>query len=222
MNTNLDRHFTLQSSEVGSGQDLQHNYDLVMRDGAVRHQNILPITDLDNLIGIMFIQAPAVVAYGNLLRPRLTTPWVTEANNGLDTSFVNSTSETKLTLHRKRTPSTQGLTHMFIQAGKASDISDTSTRTEIINATKNDDNIYSEIMVPLYDSYASNTSGTVRDAFEHHSFQFSADINSACAIRTQKSHGLTSVDITAIYGESGITFDGTEFIAFYAGRTVGG
>ena len=217
VNSNLDRHFTLQSSEVGSGQDLQHNYDLVLKDGTIRSQNILPITDLDNLLGITFIQYPSAPSLGDTMVHRLTTPWIQERTD----LFPVTESSVNITIPAKRIDITRGITHILVRSGRVSGISDTSSRTEIINAVTDDGNIFGEILFPISVPYTvQNTAIARRDRSSAYGVNFASSVT--CGIESEHLFATGTTNIKAIVNNATSNFNGDEFLAFYAVRGMGG
>ena len=117
--------FNLQVSAVGEPPNtVQHNYGLEFIPGVIKQADINPSDDLENLIGINFIQNPTILSNGQILRPRLGSPlapWIREDRNLFpDSNF--QTTNVALTIPRRRTKLTRGITHMLIQAGRASGI----------------------------------------------------------------------------------------------------
>ena len=182
--TNLDTIFQLNSAQIGldDNPNKQHNYGLEFKPGAIKQADILAIDDLENLLGITFIQNPAILSNGNPLRPRLTTPWFSGDlldNNG-DPVFALDVDDVKFTVPRKRTAQTRGITHFLVKAGRVSGVDNTTTRTEAINAIQNHNNTYNEIIVPLSTAYAENNAAGNRPGFDRYNILFADNVT--CAI----------------------------------------
>ena len=215
---NYDTTFILRHSTIGTDPNTQQfNYDLVLRDGVIRANKILPSWDLDNLLGVTFIQYPSAPSNGDMMVHRLTTPWVQERTDlfPVTESFVN------MTVPAKRTDVTRGITHILVRSGRVSGISNTSTRTEIINAVTNDDNIFGEVTMPINTAYTvQSTTVSARNRSFAYGVNFALSVT--CGIETEHLFATGTTNIKAIVNNTTNNFDGTEFLAFYAMRTIGG
>ena len=218
---NLDTIFELNSVQVGADDNpnRKHDYGLQFRPGAIQYTDINPIDDFDNLIGLNFIQNPAIVSNGNPLRPRLAKPWVREDDNLFPNSQFD-TSDVKFTIPRTRTALTRGITHILVKAGRISGITDSSTRDDIItNGVDNPSNVYHEISLSLSAAYAKNNAAARRDGFDRYNLLFAAGVS--CAVEV-KSNEDGTLDIIAEVNNTGSALNGQEYIAFYAVRGAGG
>ena len=220
---NLDEIFTLSSVQIGADDNpnKQHDYGLEFKPGAIKQADILAVDNLENLLGITFIQNPAIISNGNPLRPRLTTPWFTGDlldNNG-NSVFALDVDDVKFTVPRKRTAQTRAITHFLIKAGRVSGVDNTTTRTEAINAIQDHDNTYHEISVSLSSAYAKNNAAARRDGFDRYNILFANGVS--CAIEV-KANVDGTLEVIGEVNESTSTLNGTEFLAFYAVRGIGG
>ena len=216
---NLDDIFELRAGQIGTNPSTaQHNYDLKFRDGAIRKYDINPTDDLENLIGINFIQNPAILSNGNPLRPRLTIPWQREDRTLFaDSQF--STSEVRFTVPRTRTRITRGITHVLVKAGRLAGITNNTSRTDIINGIQTGTSVYNEIIVPLSAAYAKNNMAGNRPGFDRYNILFASGVTCAIEIKAEEDG---TIDVTAELNDSTSALNGNEFLAFYAVRGIGG
>ena len=221
--TDLDTLFRLESSQEGSGQDARHNYGLRFNPGAIQHEDINPIDDLEQLIGVDFVRDPATVANGNPLRSRLATPWYAGGLLNIDNSaaFPLDSTEVKFTIPRKRTTITRGITHILVKAGRLPGVTDASSRAAVLNELKDDNTIYHEITIPATATYVVNNNTIARrDGYQRYNVLFASGIS--CAIEVRSNLNGTT-DILAESNSGAATgFNGDEFLAFYAIRGIGG
>ena len=218
---NLDEIFTLSSVQIGADDNpnRQHDYGLQFRPGAIQYTDINPVDDFDNLIGLNFIQNPAIISNGNPLRPRLAKPWTREDDNLFPNSQFDTT-DVKFTIPRTRTALTRGITHILVKAGRISGITDSSTRDDIItNGVDDPSNVYHEVSLSLSAAYAKNNAAARRDGFDRYNVLFAAGVS--CAVEVKANEDGT-LDIIAEVNNSSSTLNGQEYIAFYAIRGAGG
>ena len=217
---NLDDLFQLDSTQIGldDNPDRQHNYGLQLKDGAIRQEKVLPIDDLENLVGITFLGNPAVGSIGSEIRHRLAKPWTTESPD-FD-SFTLATNLIEVIIPAKRDVKTRAVTHLLIRAGRASGISDASDRTDIINATRDIDNINHEILVPIYSSYDETYNATRADAVRNYHILFASGISAGIRVVNFVSNGNTIFEVVTNNQTPG--YNGTEFLSFHAVRGIGG
>ena len=226
---NADGIFDIGAVQIGTDDNpnKQHNYSLVFRNGVIRHEHTLSPLDLDNLIGLTFVEYPTPRSSGgngDFLIHRLSTPWVDEAGNGLAT-LVKSTDDVAITIPAKRNDQTRTITHILVRAGRVSGIDDTTSRTDIINATRADSAIFSEIIVPISMSYSNSENAPDSDIrYKNYSAAFANASGASCGIRVGHTTrtGVGQIAAVAHHGTSNAGFNGTEFLSFHAIRAIGG
>ena len=102
-----------------------------------------------------------------------------------------------------------------------SGVDNTTTRTEAINAIQTDSNIYHEIIVPAAAAYVVNNNTIARrDGYDRYNVLFASGVSCAIEVRTN-TDGTTDILAEQNNGTTD-NFNGTEFIAFYAVRGIGG
>ena len=222
--TNFSTLFDLQSSTVGTNPSTrQHNYGLKFKPGAIQYQDINAVDDLEQLVAIDFVRAPATVANGNPLRSRLTTPWFTgdALNQDNSTIFTLNSSNVQMTIPRKRTNITRGITHILVKAGRVAGVDNTTTRSQAIGHIQTDANTYHEIVVPVTSAYIVNNNAVARrDGYDRYNVLFADQVSCAIEIRSNLN-GTTDIKAEQNNGTTN-NYNGTEFLAFYVIRGIGG
>ena len=231
---NLNTIFTVEVGSVGMGQNIQYNYGIRFTPGAIRKADILDPLDLENLLGIVFPQYPTgTVGNGDALVPRPVGPtsvsWIAGDDALLNNTFTKSGSEVKITIGNKRNAATRGITHLLVRAGRVSGINATSSRSDIIDATRPDSAVYHESHLPISvvvghggPGVPAFSSGAVE--YSNYTAAFANGNQASCALQVEHttSNGQGAITAKAHHGASTTGFNGTEFLAFYAIRGMGG
>ena len=221
--TDLDYLFELQSGTEGTGPNARHNYELRFKPGAIKYKDIQLTDNLEDLLAINFVENPSSISNGVPLEPRLTRPWfegdaLDVANNPL---FALNAGEVRMTIPRKRTSITRSITHILVKAGRLSGVDDTTTRTEAINAIQDHDNTYHEVIVPVSAAYVvNNNTISRRDGYDRYNVLFASGVSCAIEIRSNED-GTTDITAEANNGSTN-NYNGTEWLAFYVVRGIGG
>ena len=214
-----DNVLELRSIQVGADDNPNrtHNYVLVLKDNAVRHNHILNPLDIDNLIGIAFPQYPASPSAGDELVHRMTFGWA--ANS--DAPFTRNPNAVDITVPRKKTADTRTITGILVRAGRVSGITDTSTLAEIFDATTADSAVFHEVVIPIWGSRHQAVAGTatiqtVYRVFFADGVHISIRVNEALA-----DNGQVVIEADVNHATN-VVLDGTEAISFHAIRSIGG
>ena len=220
--------FELVSVQIGTDDNPNrtHNYGLAIKNNVIRYQHIVDPLDLDNLLGIVFLQYPTgTVQQGTVLIPRLTTPW-TAGDDPLLATFTKSPTEVKITIPNRRNAATRSVTHLLVRAGRVSGINNTSSRSDIINATTAADAVYQEMHLPLAVVQGHGPGAPVATAIEYSNYgiAFANGNEASCNLRVEHdiSNGQGAIVARAHHGASITGFNGEEFLAIYMTRGVGG
>ena len=214
-----DNVLELRSIQVGADDnpDRTHNYILVLKDNAVRHNHILDPLDIDNLIGIAFPQYPASPSAGDELVHRMTFGWA--ANS--DAPFTRNPNAVDITIPRKKTADTRTITGILVRAGRVSGLTETSTLAEIFDATTADSAVFHEVVIPIWGSRHQAVAGsatiqTVYRVFFADGVHISMRVNEALA-----DNGQVVIEADVNHATN-VVLDGTEAISFHAIRSIGG
>ena len=220
--------FELVSAQIGTDDNPNrtHNYGLAIKNNVIRYQNIVDPLDLDNLLGIVFLQYPTgTVQQATVLVPRLTTPWTAGDDPELAT-FTKSPTQVRISIPNRRNAATRSATHFLVRAGRVSGIDDTSSRSDIINATTADGAVYQEMHLPLEVVQGHSEGAPVATATEYSNYAvaFANGNQASCNLRVEHtvSSGQGAIVARAHHGASTTGFNGTEFLAFYVMRGMGG
>ena len=230
----FDDIFELVSQTIGTDPNTrQFNYGLRFKSNVIHYNHITDLLDLDNLLGIVFPQyASGTVATGNALIPRPVGPtsvsWIAGDDALLNNTFTKSGSEVKITIGNKRNAASRGITHLLVRVGRVAGIDATSSRSDIINATRPDSVVYYEAHIPI--TVVQGHGGPSVPAFStgqeysNYGIAFANGNEASCVLQVEHtiSSGQGAITAKAHHGSSTTGFNGTEFLAFYVVRGIGG
>ena len=214
---NMDEVFRLVAVQIGTNDNpnREHNYSFVLRDHVVRKQNIRATTDLDNLIGTMFVQYPTPGNVNEILINTRSFGWYSE--DATNTIFPLTSNQAKFTIERDLNADQRDIISIMVRAGRASGITDSSNSSAIVAATTNESNIYQTINIPVQVSFQAT--GTIASQSLHYHILFAAGVHAYIRV-TSEDTGDTRVQ--AIVSSATNSFNGNEFVSFYAVRGIGG
>ena len=201
------------------------NYGLELADEVVNYKKTRNPLDLENLIGLAFIKIPP----GATTQSRAgidfqlndnQNQWITESTTATD-HFRKLSNQSRVELPIKRIPETRELTHILVRAGFKSDLANTDTRSELIDATINsDDLVYQEIMVPLSSPIPFTRLPNIRN-FRSDVYRILLTPTFAAAIVVdQMTDGKVTVSLASVDG-SNLVPNGL-FVSFHIVRGMGG
>ena len=218
---NLDEIFRLASVTIGTDPNTQeHNYSLEFKDGVIKKSSIRATTDLDNLIGTMFVQYPTPANLNEILVNSRTftgggSGWYVE--DATNTIFPLTANQAKFTIERDLNPTQRDIISIMIRAGRATGITDSSLSSAIVAATTNENNIYQTINIPVQVGF--QVSGTIASASTHYHILFAAGVHAYIRVTSEET-GDTRVQV--LVSNTTNSFNGNEFVSFYAVRGIGG
>ena len=217
---NLDDIFRLSYTQIGADDNpnKKNDYGLEFKPGAIQFENINPVDDLEQLIGVNFIQNPGTISNGTPLKNRLNPAWYKGEGVLFPESSYN-TGDVIFTIPRTRTAAQRGITHILVKAGRATGINDGYTADAMVAAVKN--NTYHELMVPASAPYAINVNNPVgRAGYARYNLLFADNVKCGLEVRSNLD-GTTDI-IAEVNSGSTANYDGTEFISLFAVRGIGG
>ena len=219
--TSLDEIFQLNHVQIGADDNpnKQENYGLEFKAESIRKQDIRQVDNLDNLIGATFLALPGGggLVNGNIYRSRLTQGW----ESGNVSIYPVTAGSIQITIPAKRNAETRSITHILVKAGRVSGIANNASRTDVINAIENNDNVFQEVLVPLSSSYGFAETQGRRNRYQHYDVQTAG--NAFIGIRVSKLIASPSMRVEAVVNNGGNNpLNGNDFLAFYAIRGIGG
>ena len=238
----------VEQIEAGKTPPVEHgrtNYGLRLAPSVVRQNNVRSPLDLENFIGMTFLNPATTKSRGTVYGTNLNEQWVIY-NNGAShvgiSPFLNNA--VSLLVDRQRNNNTRFITHFLMRTGIKSGIpTDTNLTADQVNellvlATKDgvtgntgvltDGEIYSEILIPSILPYTPPITNETAAAVtrgpggEFNFYNMATGGGGTIGIKfSQFPNG--NVSLHAVVNDVGsYTVPGTQWISFHVVRGIGG
>ena len=237
----------VEQIEAGKTPPVEHgrtNYGLRLAPNVVRQNNVRSPLDLENFIGMTFLNPATTKSRGVIYTPNLAEEWVIYNNKAAFPEFTLLTGEVGINrTNAHRNNHTRFMTHILVRTGTKTGIPTSTNLTEdqvnelLVLVTQDgisrggsstDGVVGSEILVPLNHSYTppitnATAAAVVRGTTDEFTFfNLITDTSGSIGIRfRQVSNG--EVQIHAVVNDVGsYTVPGTQWLSFHAVRGIGG